>query len=122
MARNPNLLRAPAVAALIAASALLASCTSTASAEKDVAITSCAVNANGRPTVMGTVDNHTSKASSYAIAVGFYDSAGNRVSEGAASLGKVEASQTATFSADGAARAAGPLTCKLLSVTRVVAP
>ncbi|MGH9124271.1 MAG: FxLYD domain-containing protein [Acidimicrobiales bacterium] len=121
MARRVSLLSTTVAAALLA-SPLLAGCTSTASAEKDVMTTTCTVGANGRPTVMGTVDNHTSKASTYVIAVGFYDSAGNRVSDAGASLGKVEPSQTATFVASGTAKANGPLTCKLLSVTRTVAP
>lgn len=122
MARSASLVSTIAVAALIAVPPLLGGCTSSATAKQDVTVTSCAVGASGRPTATGSVDNHSSKASSYAIAIGFYDSSGNRVSDGAASLARVEAAQTATFSADGTAKANGPLTCKVLSVARVVAP
>ena len=111
------------IASLLLVAPALAGCTSSSSAAKDVAITSCAADAGGgRPTAKGTVDNHTSKASTYALDVGFYDSSGNRVSEGGATLGKVEPAATATFTAEGATDAKGPLTCKVGSVTRTEAP
>jgi hypothetical protein len=101
----------------------MSGCKSTASALKDVAVTGCNADpGGGRPTADGTVDNHTSKASTYAIDINFYDSSGNRVTEGGATLGKVEAGATATFSAHGLNDATGPLTCKVGAVTRTIAP
>ena len=66
--------------------------------------------------------NHSSQASSYAVDITFFDSSGNKVSEGGATVGKVEPGTTATFHAGGLANAKGPLTCKVGSVTRTVAP
>jgi hypothetical protein len=54
--------------------------------------------------------------------VAFDDSSGNQVSQGAATLGKVLPGATAVFHAPGVADAKGPLTCKILSVTRTATP
>ncbi len=116
-------LSATAVVSAMLAAPLLAGCSSSKSAAKDVSITACTASASGgRPTADGTVDNHTSKASTYALAISFYDSSGNRVSQGGATLGKVESGSTSTFTAQGLSDAKGPLTCKVSSVTRTVAP
>jgi hypothetical protein len=102
---------------------LLAGCTSSATASKDVKITSCTADpGGGRPTADGTIDNHSSKASTYAANVNFYDGSGNKVSSGAASVGKVEPGATATFHLQGVTSAKGPLTCKVGTVTRTEAP
>jgi ABC-type glycerol-3-phosphate transport system substrate-binding protein len=119
--------RAPApMAALLLASllaAVLAGCTSSATASKDVTITACAADpSGGRPTANGMIDNHSSKASTYVIKVNFYDSAGNNVSQGADTVGKVEAGATGTFHLQGLASAKGPLTCKVAGVSRTQAP
>lgn len=102
---------------------LLAGCTSSASAKKDVAVTECSASpSGGHPTATGAIVNHTSKASTYVLDVQFIDSAGNKVSEGGASVAKVEAGATATFHVSGLTGAQGPLTCKVGAVTRTVAP
>jgi hypothetical protein len=112
-----------ALASLLLVLPLVAGCKSTASALKDVAVTGCNADpGGGRPMAVGAVDNHTSKASTYAIDINFYDSSGNQVTEGGATLGKVEPGATATFSAEGLNDAKGPLTCKIGSVTRTIAP
>ena len=110
------------IASALLVAPLLAGCSSK-SAAKDVAITDCVASPTaGRPTADGAIVNHTSKASTYVIDVNFYDSSGNKVSEGGASVGKVEAGATATFHAEGLSNAKGPLTCKLATVDRTVAP
>jgi hypothetical protein len=102
--------------------ALLGGCSSKAAAQ-DVTVTACQADpAGGRPAADGTIVNHSSKASTYVIDIIFYDSSGNRASEGGATVGKVEPGATATFHAGGLASAKGPLTCKVASVTRTVAP
>jgi hypothetical protein len=102
---------------------LAAGCTSSASAAKDVTVTACRADpAGGRPSADGTIDNHSSKASTYIVKVNFSDSAGNNVSQGAATVAKVDAGSTATFHLPGLTSAKGPLTCKVASVTRTVAP
>lgn len=100
-----------------------AGCTSSSTAAKDVTISACTANpTGGRPTATGMIDNHSSKASTYAVTITFYDSSGNRVSQGAATVGKVEPSAVANFSAEGVSNAKGPVTCKATSVVRTVAP
>lgn len=76
----------------------------------------------GRPTADGSVVNNSSKASTYIVDIAFYDSSGNKVSEGGATLGKVEPGATAIFHAKGLSDAKGPLTCKVANVARTVAP
>ena len=124
--RSPTPLTVAAIwaALLLGVAGLLGSCSNSSSpAANDVTVTSCAANANGsRPVASGTVVNHSSKASTYAFTVTFYDSSGNKVSQGAASLGKVEPGATSTFTAGGVASAVGPLTCKVSSVVRTEAP
>jgi hypothetical protein len=102
---------------------LLTGCTSSKSAEKDVALTNCVASpTGGRPTAVGAIVNHTSKASTYLVDVNFIDLSGNKVSAGAATVGKVEAGATATFHVDGLTDAKGPLSCKIGNVTRTIAP
>jgi predicted small secreted protein len=112
-----------ALTSVLLAAPLLAGCNSSKSAAKDVSITACTADpGGGRPNASGTIDNHSSKASSYALEITFYDSAGNQVSEGAATLGKVESGATAKFTSEGLTDAKGPVTCKVASVTRTIAP
>jgi hypothetical protein len=102
---------------------LLAGCRSNKAAEKDVTVTTCRDDpGGGRPTADGTIVNHSSKASSYVVDIIFYDSSGNKVSEGGAPVGKVESGATSVFHAQGLANAKGPLTCKVATVQRTVAP
>jgi hypothetical protein len=92
-------------------------------ASADVTITRCDADpSGGRPTADGQITNHSSKSSAYAFRVTFTDSSGNKVSDGAASVGKVDAGGTATWHADGVANANGPLTCKATNVVRTAVP
>jgi hypothetical protein len=101
---------------------VLASCSSSKAAQ-DVSITACQADpGGGRPTATGTIDNHSSKASTYAVDITFYDSSGNKVTQGGATVGKVESGATSVFHVTGLADAKGPVTCKVSSVTRTVAP
>ena len=102
---------------------LAAGCTSSSTAAQDVSITACTADpSGGQPAATGTIVNHSSKASTYAVDITFVDSSGNKVSEGAATVGKVEAAGTATIHVQGVARATGPLTCRISRVSRTVAP
>jgi hypothetical protein len=102
---------------------LLAGCSSNKAAEKDVSITACRDDpGGGRPTADGTIVNHSSKASTYVVDIQFIDSSGNKVSEGGSPVGKVEPGATAVFHAQGLSGAKGPLTCKVATVQRTVAP
>lgn len=112
------------VAAVAGGLAALPACSSsTHSPAGDVTVTACRADpGGGRPTADGHITNHTSKASSYAFGVTFDDASGNRVTAGAATVGKVDAGADATWHVTGATDAKGPLTCKISGVTRAVAP
>lgn len=108
---------------MLLAAPLLTACTSNKAAEKDVTITACRDDpGGGRPTADGTVVNHSSKASTYILTISFRDSSGNKVTDGGATLGKVEPGATAVFHATGVAGGKGPLTCKVTTVNRGVSP
>ncbi len=106
---------------LLAAVVVLPGC----SKKSTDAATVTACNADpggGKPTAEGQVRNSTSKGSAFLIRVGFYDSGGNRVSEGADSVSGVDAGGSAPWHVTGAADANGPLTCKVMELRRSVAP
>ena len=89
----------------------------------DASVLSCVADPDGGPPrAEGQIRNNSSKDSVFFVRVGFYDSAGNRVSEGSDSIGDVEPGTTSPFQINGAARAKGPLTCKVLNVRRSVSP
>jgi hypothetical protein len=89
----------------------------------DATVTACNADPDGGlPRAEGQITNSSSKDSVFFVRVGFYDTAGNRVSEGGDSIGDVEAGTTSPFQINGAARAKGPLTCKVLNVRRSVSP
>jgi hypothetical protein len=112
-----------AVSSALLAVPLFAGCSSNKAAEKDVTVTACRDDpGGGRPTADGTIDNHSSKASTYVVDITFFDSSGNKVSEGGAPVGKVLPGATSVFHAQGLSSAKGPLTCKVASVQRTVAP
>ena len=115
--------RLMAAAVLGGLAALPACSSSTHSPASDVTVTTCRADpGGGRPTAEGHITNHTSKASTYAFGVTFNDSSGNRVTAGAATVGKVDAGQDTTWKVTGATDAKGPLTCKVNGVSRAVAP
>jgi hypothetical protein len=96
---------------------------SSSSAKKDVSITSCKADpGGGHPTVAGTIHNHSSKASTYAIHVKFDDSSGNGVGDGVSAVGRVDSGASAHWDATGTENAKGPVKCSVASVTRTAAP
>ena len=102
---------------------LLAGCTSSKTAARDVTITACKGSATGgHPTARGGIRNHSSKASLYTIHVKFKDSSGNGVGDGVAAVAKVDPGTTAKWHATGTVNAKGPINCVLASVTRNAAP
>jgi hypothetical protein len=89
----------------------------------DATVTACNADPDGGPPrAEGQIINNSSKDSVFFVRVGFYDTAGNRVSEGSDSIGDVEPGTSSPFQINGAARAKGPLTCKVLNVRRSVSP
>ena len=101
----------------------LAACTSSKTAKKDVSVQHCAADpGGGHPSASGGITNHSSKASTYAIHVEFDDSSGNRITDGVAAVGRVDAGGKAEWHATGVEDAKGPLKCKLETVTRTEAP
>ncbi len=92
-------------------------------ASADVTVSRCEADpGGGRPSVDGEINNHSSKASTYAFNVTFTDSAGNKVSNGAVSVARVDPGATARWHADGVASAKGPLQCKVGNVVRTAVP
>jgi hypothetical protein len=89
----------------------------------DVKVSSCEADpGGGNPKADGEVTNNSSKDSAFVIRIGFYDSSGNRVSDGADALSGVGANTSAAWHVTGAASAKGPLTCKVLDVRRTAVP
>ena len=89
----------------------------------DASVLSCVADPDGGPPrAEGQITNSSSKESVFVIRVGFYDSSGNRVSEGSDSISDVEPGTSSPFQINGIARAKGPLECKVLNVRRSVSP
>ena len=92
---------------------------STKAPEGDIAITACTPDpAGGKPKAEGTIVNNTTKPSGYTFRVRFLDPAGNEVTQATNGVARVEAGATATWKAEGAASARGPLTCGVANATR----
>ncbi len=108
----------------LASIALLGACSSDEkNADADVAVSACKPDpGGGRPSADGNITNHSSKDSSYAFRVTFNDPSGNRVSDGAVTVSEVKPGASATWHADGAQTAKGPLTCKVTNVVRTARP
>ncbi len=89
----------------------------------DATITACVADPDGGPPrAEGQITNNSSKDSIFFVRVGFYDTAGNRVSEGSDSVSDVEPGASSPFQINGIARARGPLDCRVLNVRRSVTP
>jgi hypothetical protein len=102
---------------------LLAGCTSSKTASKDVTITSCKASpSGGHPTAAGSILNHSSKSSGYTIHVKFKDSSGNAVGDGVAVVAKVDPDTSAKWNATGTVNAKGPVNCDLDTVKRAAVP
>jgi hypothetical protein len=104
--------------------ALLGACSSDKkNAAADVTVSACKADpGGGRPSADGNIRNHSSKDSGYAFTVSFKDSSGNKVSNGAVTVGNVKAGATGTWHADGVTGAKGPLTCEVTNVARTAVP
>jgi tripartite-type tricarboxylate transporter receptor subunit TctC len=111
------------IGATVVVVVLLAGCSASATAKRDVTITACTPDpTGGHPTATGRIVNHSSKSSVYTIHVKFTDSAGNRVGDGLAAVAKVDPGTAAKWHATGSVDAKGPLKCTLASVTRNAVP
>jgi hypothetical protein len=109
--------------AALACLGLVAACSSSKAATKDVTITACTADPGaGHPTASGTILNHSSKSSLYTIHVKFDDASGNAVGDGVAAVAKVDPGTTANWHLTGSLDAKGPVKCQLSSVTRNLAP
>lgn len=112
------------VGLLTAAASVFGGCSSKEkNAAADVAVTTCSSDpGGGKPHAEGTIQNNSSKDSGYAFRIAFKDAAGNKVSDGAVTVGKVLKGQSATWKADGASSAKGDLSCEALGITRTAVP
>jgi hypothetical protein len=98
-------------------------CSATEDHLSDATVTTCTPGANdGQPVAEGQVTNTSSKTSNYTIRIGFYDAAGNKVTDGGDVITGVEAGSASPWQATGAGSVKGPVTCKVLGVTRNVSP
>ena len=101
---------------------LLIKGTSSKSAEKDVTVTACRSNGDGKPTASGTIVNHSSKTSNYVIRLAFTDAQGNTVSEGVAPVKSVGVDKTAKWDLTGDRDVKGSVQCDLAGVSRTHLP
>ena len=110
------------IAMVAALTAVLFGCGSKSTSAATV--TACVAHPDGDapPHAEGQVTNSSSKESVFLVRVGFYDTNGNRVSEGADTIKDVGPGTSAPFNVNGVTRAKGPLDCKVLTVRRSVSP
>lgn len=95
----------------------------TSKSTTDASISACNADAGGgKPTAQGTVVNTSSKSSSFFLRIAFYDSSGNKVSEGIDQVGSIDPGKGGPWHTTGATSAKGPLTCKVVTLRRTVAP
>jgi len=110
------------LSAAVLAATLVVGC-GTSKNTQDASIQGCNADpGGGKPTANGIVVNTSSKSSSFFIRLGFYDQAGNRISEGADTVGSIDPGGTGPWSITGAADANGPLTCEVMTLRRTAAP
>ncbi len=104
--------------AVVMAAGLIAGCgTSTSTA--DATVLTCAVGpGGGQPTAQGTVVNTSSETSTFVVRVSFYDSRGDRVSEGVTNVGDVEPATTGNWTITGVTSTNEAPTCKVTSLRR----
>ncbi len=116
----------PLILLLIVAAIILAvilASRSSDDAKKDVKVTSCVPGTGGgKPKASGTITNHSSKTSNYVVKLKFTDGEGNKVSEGAASVGSVDADKSAKWQLTGARSAKGSVKCEITGVARTHVP
>ncbi len=111
------------LSAAVIAGAVLVGC-GTSKSTQDATISECTADpGGGKPTAKGLVTNTSSESSTFFLRIGFYDSSGNRVSEGVDTVGSVNSNGgTGPWNTTGAADAKGPLTCKVITLRRTAAP
>ena len=103
--------------------AALAACSGAAkSVTSDATVTACTPGDGDRPSASGDIVNRSSKRSSFAVEVSFYDTSGNRVAEGADTVNGVEPGATGRWRAVATANAKGPINCKVKTVRRIRTP
>ncbi len=108
---------------LLAATLGLAGCSGGNDHKADAAITACTPGADGgKPVADGQVTNPTTKTSNYSIRVMFYDSSGNKITEGIDAVTDVEPGTSSPWHVTGLQSLNGPVDCRLGRVTRNVAP
>jgi hypothetical protein len=92
-------------------------------AAADVSVTSCGVDPTLKyPLAKGTVLNHSSGKSNYTFTISFLNRVGVVVGQGIGAEGDIAAGQTATFTTYGDSAVSGPVTCKIVNVTRFASP
>jgi hypothetical protein len=105
------------------ATVLAAGACSSGDKAAEATVTACTPGPdNGRPVAEGQVTNGSSKTSNYTVRVGFYDSSGNKVTEGGDVVTDVEPATSSPWQATGAGTVKGAVTCRVLGVTRNVNP
>ncbi len=111
------------LSAAVIAGSLIVGC-GTSKSTQDATVSECnADSGGGKPTAKGLVTNTSSESSTFFVRIGFYDSSGNRVSEGVDTVGSVNASGgTGPWNTTGVSDAKGPLTCKVVTLRRTAAP
>lgn len=87
-------------------------------ATADVSVQQCNADQLGFVHASGTIQNHSSKPSSYLITISFNDAQGNRIAEGNHAANVIQPGQSASFDAIGSAKAA-PAQCVVAKVTRL---
>jgi hypothetical protein len=97
---------------------------SSAPAKDDVRIVGCFVdNILNLPSASVLITNHSGKSSNYMVRVEFLDSSGTRVAEGIAAKNNLDAGKySAQIAHGGLKTVTAPITCRVLDVTRHVAP
>ena len=120
MSRPKRLMR---TALPLAAILGLVGCSAGSDHKADATITACTPAPDGgKPVADGQVTNPTTKVSNYSIQVSFYDSSGNKVTQGIDAVTDVEPGSSSPWHVTGLQSANGPIDCRLGTVTRNVKP
>jgi hypothetical protein len=108
------------VAILATSSTSPGSGTKTHPAAADVSITTCSVGPTlNLPRATGAIVNHSSRYSDYSFTVSFLNKRGEEVAKGSGGKNHIAAQQTVTWAVMGDTPNDGPLTCKLVGVSRL---
>jgi len=100
-----------------------AACSSSSEKRADATVTACTpAPDDGKPVAEGQVTNSSSKTSNYTVRVGFYDGAGNKVTEGGDVVTDVEAASSSPWRVTAIGSMKGPVECRVMDVTRNADP